>query len=57
MNRIEDPPFKSITAVIRSCIPSDLPVGIECATREEEDAYFANLDIYLTYLKNFVDFD
>ena len=25
MNRIEDPPLKSITAVIRSCIPSDLP--------------------------------
>ena len=57
MNRIEDPPVKSITAVIRSCIPGDLPDGIECASQEEEDAYFADLDIYLSYLKNFVDFE
>ena len=57
INRYDEPPFTSVVASIRECIPEDLPDGVQCASYEEAEAYFNNVQVMITYFHNFVNFD
>lgn len=47
----------SVVASIRECIPEDLPEGEQCASQEEAEAYFSQMQIMISYFHNFINFD
>ena len=44
-------------AAIVGCVPEDLPPNETCATKEEADEYFSGIQIMITYLHNYVDYE